>query len=110
MNAKRARRKANKAERMAEIRVFGDVVTADHLFCMVILDHAITWVGTHPACNQSADEAGVALESFQGARQNIKVMFIDNAPELVKAMALLKIRQDTSAPYRSTTNAVAERT
>eukprot|EP00972_Heterocapsa_arctica_P062175 9164287-Heterocapsa_arctica.AAC.1 len=37
-------------------------------------------------------------------------MFIDNAPELVKAIALLKIRHDTSAPYRSITNAVAERT
>eukprot|EP00972_Heterocapsa_arctica_P011828 1733371-Heterocapsa_arctica.AAC.1 len=36
-------------------------------------------------------------------------MFIDNAPELVKAIALPKIRHDTSTPYRSTTNAVAER-
>eukprot|EP00972_Heterocapsa_arctica_P073342 10831532-Heterocapsa_arctica.AAC.1 len=98
MNAKRARRKANKAERMAEIR-----------FGMVILDHATTWLETHPACNKSADEAVVALESFQGARQNIKVMFIDNAPELVKTLALLK-RHDTSTPSRSTTNAEAERT
>eukprot|EP00972_Heterocapsa_arctica_P068983 10194281-Heterocapsa_arctica.AAC.1 len=31
MNAKRARRKANKAEHQAEPRVFGDLVTADHM-------------------------------------------------------------------------------
>eukprot|EP00972_Heterocapsa_arctica_P057731 8516566-Heterocapsa_arctica.AAC.1 len=31
MLAKRARRKANKADRIAEIRAFGDLVTADHL-------------------------------------------------------------------------------
>eukprot|EP00972_Heterocapsa_arctica_P049427 7274422-Heterocapsa_arctica.AAC.1 len=37
-------------------------------------------------------------------------MFADNAPELVKAIALLNIRHDTSTPYRSTTNSVAERT
>eukprot|EP00972_Heterocapsa_arctica_P034737 5114009-Heterocapsa_arctica.AAC.1 len=86
MNAKRARRRVDKAERMAALRVFGDLVTADHLvsksevsagiddekFGMVILDHATTWVETHPACNQSADEAAVALERFQGARQKIK--------------------------------------
>eukprot|EP00972_Heterocapsa_arctica_P060978 8993188-Heterocapsa_arctica.AAC.1 len=77
---------------------------------MVILDHATTWVETHPACNKSAAEAAVALERFQGARQNIKVMFTDNAPELVKTIATLSIRPDTSTPYRSTTNSVAERT
>eukprot|EP00972_Heterocapsa_arctica_P021852 3214498-Heterocapsa_arctica.AAC.1 len=75
---------------------------------MVILDHATTWVETHPTCGKSADEAAAALELFQGARQNIKVMFTDNAPELVKAIALLKIKHDTSTPYRSTTNSVAE--
>eukprot|EP00972_Heterocapsa_arctica_P019067 2814427-Heterocapsa_arctica.AAC.1 len=37
-------------------------------------------------------------------------MFTDNAPELVKAIALLNIRHDSSTPYRSTTNSVAERT
>eukprot|EP00972_Heterocapsa_arctica_P083371 12286147-Heterocapsa_arctica.AAC.1 len=86
MNAKRARRKASKAERQAELHVFGDLVTADHLvsksevsagiddekFGMVILDHVTCWVETHPACNKSADEAAAALERFQGARQKIK--------------------------------------
>eukprot|EP00972_Heterocapsa_arctica_P016898 2494882-Heterocapsa_arctica.AAC.1 len=57
----------------------------------------------------ATDEAAVALERFQGARQKIKVMFTDNAPEMVKAISLLKARHDTSTPYRSTTNAVAER-
>eukprot|EP00972_Heterocapsa_arctica_P019581 2889754-Heterocapsa_arctica.AAC.1 len=122
MNAKRARRKATKAERQAELRVFGDLGTADHLvsksevsagidddkFGMIILDHATTCVEAHPACNKSADEAAVALEKFQGARQKIKVLFTANAPELVKTVSLLKIRHDTSTPYRSTTNAVAE--
>ncbi len=122
VNAKRARRKANKAARLAEIRVFGDLVTADHLvskndvsagiddesFGMVILDHATTWVETHPACAKSADEAALALDKFMG-RQKIRVMYTDNAPELVKAIAVLKIQHDTSTPYRSTTNGVAER-
>eukprot|EP00972_Heterocapsa_arctica_P114083 16440647-Heterocapsa_arctica.AAC.1 len=49
------------------------------------------------------------LRVFRGAKQKIKVMYTDNAPELVKAIALLKIRHDTSTPYRSTTNSVAER-
>ena len=117
MNAKRARRRTNKAARMAEIRVFGDLVTADHLvskndvsagiddegYGMVILEHATTWVETHPTCGKSAAEAATALERFQGARQKIKAMYTDNAPELVKAIALLKIKHDTRTPYRSTT-------
>eukprot|EP00972_Heterocapsa_arctica_P057594 8496962-Heterocapsa_arctica.AAC.1 len=55
------RRKANKADIMAEIRAFGDPVNMDHLVSkndvcagidderlgMVILDHAEAWVETH---------------------------------------------------------------
>eukprot|EP00972_Heterocapsa_arctica_P088846 13102972-Heterocapsa_arctica.AAC.1 len=86
MNAKRARRKTNKAKINSEIRVFGDLVTADYLvskddvsagidkgnYGMVILDHATTWAETPCTCNAKAAEAAVALESFEGARQTIK--------------------------------------
>ena len=36
-------------------------------------------------------------------------MHIDNAPELVAAAPRLKLKHDTSTPYRSTANSTAER-
>eukprot|EP00972_Heterocapsa_arctica_P100264 14785535-Heterocapsa_arctica.AAC.1 len=50
-----------------------------------------------PTCGKSVSEAAAALERFQGARQEIKVMITDNVPVLVKTIILLNTGQDTSA-------------
>ena len=39
----------------------------------------------------------------------IKLMYTDNAPELVAAVQKLRIKHNTSTPYKSTTNSIAER-
>ena len=36
-------------------------------------------------------------------------MYIVNAPELVAAVSSLRLKHDTSTPYRSTANSIAER-
>jgi hypothetical protein len=78
--AKRAAGKATKATRLAEIRVFGDLVAEDHLvkqeqcqcryrfesFGMVILGHATTWVECHLACEKSAVGAALTLGRSHG--------------------------------------------
>ena len=82
--AKRAAGKATKATRLAEIRVFGDQVAADHLvkqeqcqhryrfesFGMVILGHATTWVECHLACEKSAVGAALTLGRSHGNEES----------------------------------------
>ena len=36
-------------------------------------------------------------------------MYTDNAPELIAAVSRLKLKHDTSTPYRSIANSIAER-
>eukprot|EP00972_Heterocapsa_arctica_P003482 518928-Heterocapsa_arctica.AAC.1 len=48
---------------------------------------------------------------FQGpaAKADLELLYTGGAPEIVKAGKAFKVCHDTSTPYRSATNAVAER-
>ena len=103
-------------------RKFGDLVTADHLIsksdtdlgtheskvAMVMLDHATNWTRIFPGAAKAADLAKRAIEDFKGD-DKVREIYTDNAPEIIKAVKELKLRHETSTPYRSTTNSKAER-
>jgi len=123
MIVKHARRKRRRAEDSEGPQAFGECVTADHLvskhevdygidqerFGMVVLDHYSGWVWMFPTGDKTAKTAESCLKRFRGDSE-IKLMYTDNAPELVKAVDTLGIRHETSTPYRSPTNSKAERT
>ena len=111
-------------------KAFGDSVTADHLFArdaesqgfegseaaMVIVDLAKPhWVECHPQASNTELESTIALQHFAGARgvgpkQNlVKHFYSDNAKELVNAAHAMGWNVDSSRPYRSQNNAIAER-
>ena len=121
LNAKQARRRHPQTTAQA----FGDIVTADHLIArdadgagidnekvaIVFKDHHTRWIDIFPTAGKSAHDAEKAIGCFQGTRkkESIKLMYTDNAPELVTAIDKLGLQHDTSTPYRSTTNSIAER-
>ena len=115
-----ARRKLTEGE---SAEVFGERITADHLICgdepsrgvddekvaLVLLDRATRWVEVYPAARKSTQETMQALRNFGDGDGSLENLYSDNAPELLEAAALLGIRHDTSTPYNSPTNGVAER-
>ena len=121
LNAKQARRRHIKSEANA----FGDIFTADHLVArdadgggldnekvaILIKDHFSSRMMLYPAGGESADEAAQSIADLQGnkKKETIKLMYIDNALELVAAVSCLKLKHDTSTPYCSTANSIAER-
>ena len=122
LNAKQARRRHVKPEANA----FGDIVT----YCRPPHRTRCRWRGyrqresggsyqrpfleldmLHPTGGKSADEAAQSIADFQGnkKKESIKLMYTDNALELIAAVSRLKLKHITSTPYRSTANSIAER-
>ena len=64
----------------------------------------------YPTGGKSADEAAQSIAGFEGnkKKKNIKLMYTDNAPELIAAVSRPKLKHDTSTPDRSTANSIAE--
>eukprot|EP00971_Amphidinium_carterae_P223293 4430708-Amphidinium_carterae.1 len=52
---------------------------------IVILDVCTQWLQCYPVETKEADEICDALRDFCGPHLSIKIMYSDNAPELVKA-------------------------
>eukprot|EP00971_Amphidinium_carterae_P120930 2395466-Amphidinium_carterae.1 len=52
---------------------------------IVVLDVCTRWLQCYPVVSKEADEICEALRDFCGPKLYIKVMYSDNAPELVKA-------------------------
>ena len=65
----------------------------------------------YPTCGKSADEAAESIADFQGnkKKENIKLMYTDNAPELIAAVSRRKLKHVISTPYRAVANSIAER-
>ena len=78
---------------------------------ILIKDHFSNWMMLHPTGGKSVDEAVQSIADLQGnkKKESIKSMYIDNALELIAAVSRLKLKHDTSTPYRSTANSIAER-
>ena len=101
---------------------WGDKVTADTMFAtndksaginaaryaMVIYDLYSGWLEFSAQAKKSAAKAKQALKRFDPTSR-IKSFYCDNAPELIQAARDLGYSNPTSTPYRSTSNAVAER-
>ena len=123
-NQKPKRRRRGK-QHTIEACKFGDSVTGDHLTSKGVLsngidgeavgfllrDHATKFKQFNPAATKSAKECEIALKSFQGPMFSNRILhlYTDGAPEIVKAGRNLRTCHDTSTPYRSATNGVAER-
>ena len=121
VNAKQARRRHIKSEANA----FGDIVTADHLIArdadgggigneqviIFIKDQFSNWMMLYPTGGKSADKAAQFIAGFQGnkKKESIKLMYTDNALELIAAASRFKVKRDTSTSYRPTANSIAER-
>ena len=77
-------------------------------YAMVIYDLYSGWLSFSAQAKKTAAKAKQALKRFDPASR-IKSFYCDNAPELIQAARDLGYSNPTSTPYRSTSNAVAER-
>ena len=105
-----------------EKKKFGRLVTMDHLICrgdsdkgidqetvgLIVNDHDTKWIACYPSTSNTVEEVESSLRHYMGSFK-IKLLYSDNAPELISAARNLKISHDTSTPYRSQTNSKAER-
>ncbi len=73
------------------------------------MDRATNWLEIFPSAKKSSEETQMAFRWFQGYHDVIQNLYSDNAPELVHAAATMGISHDTSTPYNSPTNGIAER-
>ena len=124
VNQKQQRRRRGKKHTI-EARRFGDSVTGDHLISsgvtsngiggeavgFLLQDHATKFKQLYPAATKTTKECEIALKRFQGPMFNNRILhlYTDGAPEIVKAGKSLRTCHDTSTPYRSATNGIAER-
>ena len=124
VNQKRKRRQGHKKHTI-DAEKFGDSVTGDHLVSngvqsngidgeavgFLLRDHATRFKQLNPAAIKTAKECAIALYRFQGSQMSniITHLYADGAPEIVKAGRNLRICHDTSTPYRSAINGLAER-
>ena len=120
---KQKRRRRGKKHTI-EASKFGDSVTGDHLTSNGVLsngidggtvgfllrDHATKFKQSYPAVTKTAKECEIALKRFQGPMLSNRILhlYTDGAPEIVKAGKSLRTCHDTSTPYRSATNGIAE--
>ena len=124
INQRQERRRGPK-KHYIEATKFGDSVTGDHLISsgkdgdgvdgeavgFLVRGHATSFKQLYPAATKSSKECEIALKRVQGPRvhERIKHLYTDGAPEIVKAGKNLRTCHDTSTPYRSATNGIAER-
>ena len=102
---------------------FGDLITADHKvlsgnyesgnnhrYAVVVQDLATQWIQAYPCKNKTSQETQRSLQKFLEPDRNPKVIYTDNSLEFGKACEDLSWNHCTSAPHRSETNGIAERT
>ena len=77
----------------------------------LLRDHAARFKQLYPAATKTAKECEIALKRFQGPLMTNRIthLYTDGAPEIVKAGKNTRTCHDTSTPYRSATNGLAER-
>ena len=121
LNAKQACRR----HITSEANAFGDIVSADHLVARdadgggiddekvaTYIYQTFSRVGR---CSTQQVENPLTkqhnpLPIFKAIKgKSIKVMYTDTAPGLVAAVSRPRLKRDTSAPYRSIANSIAER-
>ena len=103
-------------------KAWGDAITADHKIlneddqsrdhdrmACIILDRFTQWLQGYSAPSKSAAETRKAFRKFLGPEMKCKHIYTDNSEEFRKALKDLDLPHDTSTPYRSETNGVAER-
>ena len=101
---------------------FGDRITADHKtlmedqasrggarYALIIQDEHTRWIQAYATKSRSYQEVVQAFRRFMPLDQMPKHVYLDNAPELIKAMEELQWTFDTSTPHRPETNGTAER-
>lgn len=114
--AKTIAKKKNKQGKPSVIKSekFGDVITMDHLISsdtgskgineesvgLAISDLGTGFVDLYPDSSKSWPGVVKAVTNFVGSNNKVKLIYSDNAPELVRAMEELRITHDTSTPYR----------
>eukprot|EP00971_Amphidinium_carterae_P293900 5834898-Amphidinium_carterae.1 len=76
---------------------------------IVILDVYTRWLQCYPVESKEADEICDALRDFSGPYLKLKVMYSDNAPELVKAAYEKSWVHERSIPGISKNNGLVER-
>ena len=106
----------------ADVKKFGDSITADYLIAqnelsrgitgdrdaLIIKDRAIGWIACYPVPDKGADEAYAKILNFLGT-QKCRYLWTDGSGELSRAAADLGIAHGTSAPETPAANGVAER-
>ena len=122
MNQKQKRRRGHKTNTI-DAEKFGDSDTSDHLVSngvqssiggeavgFLLRDHAIKFKQSYPAATKTAKECEIALKRSQGPMVSNRIIHLctDGAPEIIKAGKNLRTCHDTSTPYRSATNGIAE--
>eukprot|EP00972_Heterocapsa_arctica_P087469 12899895-Heterocapsa_arctica.AAC.1 len=78
---------------------------------MVLFDRGTQFTKQYASARKTAKACEEALRRFQGpiAKHKFRLLYTDGSPEIVQAGKTLKCNHDTSIPYRSATNGVAER-
>eukprot|EP00972_Heterocapsa_arctica_P048224 7111289-Heterocapsa_arctica.AAC.1 len=73
---------------------------------MVLFDIGTKFTKLYASARKAARACEDSLRHFQGhlLRDKFKLLYIDGAPELIKAGKAMKCQHDTSTPYRSATN------
>ena len=101
---------------------FGHSLTADHKIlneddasrvgdrvALIILDRYTRWLQGYASKSKNHQESMKAFRRFVGPQMTPDHVYTDNSKELEKALEELNWLHDTSTPYRSQTNGVAER-
>ena len=101
---------------------FGDRLTADHKtladdqsarggerYALIIQDEYSKWIQAYATRTRSHEEVVMAFRRFMPLNSKPTHVYVDNAPELLKALEELNWNHDTSTPHRPETNGVAER-
>ena len=78
-------------------------------YALIIQDEYTKWIQAYATRSRSHTEVVQAFRRFMPMNQMPKHVYLDNAPELLKAMDELQWTKDTSTPHRPQTNGRAER-
>ena len=120
----KSKQRYTESDKMPPPRKFGDLITADHKIIneddqskegdravCVIQDQFTYWLQAYPSKTKSAKETMEAFQDFLGQQQVCERVYAytDNSEELQKALSDMGILHDTSTPYKSETNGIAER-
>ena len=110
------------AEPYFVLKIFGDLITADHKllsdnyesrnnhrYTVVVQDLATQWIQAYPCKNKTSQETQRSLQKFLEPERKPKVIYTDNSLEFGKACEDLSWNHCTSTTHRSETNGIAEK-